>query len=71
MALDGSPIVLFDLALDYAKASRMAIARADQADDAALAEAAGFFQALGKVVSVIDDAPGLDRRFAIGAMRAF
>ena len=59
MASDGSPIVLFDLALDYAKASRMAMARADQADDAALAEAAGFFQALGKAVSVIDDAPGL------------
>jgi 3-hydroxybutyryl-CoA dehydrogenase len=59
MASDGSPIVLFDRALDYAKASRMAIARADQADDAALAEAAGFFQALGKAVSVIDDAPGL------------
>jgi len=59
MALDGSPIVLFDLALDYAAASRMAIARADQADDAALAQAAGFFQALGKTVSVIDDVPGL------------
>jgi len=59
MASDGSPIVLFDLALDYAAASRMAIARADRADDAALAQAAGFFQALGKTVSVIDDAPGL------------
>ena len=48
-----------DLALDYATASRMAIARADQADDEATAEAAGFFQALGKTVSVVDDAPGL------------
>ena len=59
MALDGSPIVLFDLALDYAAAPRMAIARADRADEAALAQVAGFFQALGKTVSVIDDAPGL------------
>ena len=59
MASDGSPIVLFDLALDYAAASRMAIARADQADDAALAQAAGFFQVLGKTVSVTDDASGL------------
>lgn len=56
---DGSPAVLFDLALDYAAATRMAIARSDQADDTALAQAAGFFQALGKTVSVVDDAPGL------------
>jgi 3-hydroxybutyryl-CoA dehydrogenase len=59
MASDRSPNVLFDLALDYATASRMAITRADQADDEAIAEAAGFFQALGKTVSVVDDAPGL------------
>ena len=37
----------------------MAISRADQADDEAIAQAAGFFQALGKTVSVVDDAPGL------------
>ena len=59
MASDRSPNVLFDLALDYATASRMAITRADQADEEAIAEAAGFFQALGKNVSVVDDAPGL------------
>lgn len=59
MAADGAPTVLFDLALDYTVASRMAIARADQVGDEALARAAGFFQALGKTVSVIDDAPGL------------
>jgi 3-hydroxybutyryl-CoA dehydrogenase len=56
---DGGPGVLFDLALDYAAAGRMAIARADQESDTALAEAAGFFQALGKRVSAIDDTPGL------------
>ena len=59
-AADGKgDVVLFDLALDYASASRMAIASADQADPAALERAAGFFQALGKPVSVVDDAPGL------------
>ena len=52
-------VVLFDLALDYASAQRVAIAAADQADPAAVEHAAGFFQALGKQVSVIDDAPGL------------
>ena len=40
-------------------ASRMALAAADQAGPDAIAAAAGFFQALGKQVSVIDDAPGL------------
>jgi 3-hydroxybutyryl-CoA dehydrogenase len=52
-------VVLLDLALDYASAQRVAIAVADQADPAATGRAAGFFQALGKEVSVIDDAPGL------------
>jgi 3-hydroxybutyryl-CoA dehydrogenase len=59
MASDKSPAVVFDLALDYAAASRMAIARADQAGEVALSQAAGFFQAVGKTVSVVDDAPGL------------
>lgn len=52
-------LVLFDLALDYAKAPRIALAPADQAAPAALAAAVGLFQALGKQVSVIDDIPGL------------
>jgi 3-hydroxybutyryl-CoA dehydrogenase len=59
MASDKSPAVVFDLALDYAAASRMAIACADQAGGVALSPAAGFFQALGKTVSAVDDAPGL------------
>jgi len=59
-AADGKgDLVLFDLALDYATAQRVAIAGADQAEAAAVARAAGFFQALGKQVSVIDDVPGL------------
>ena len=40
---DGSPAVLFDLALDYAAATRMAIARSDQADDTALAASGRLF----------------------------
>lgn len=52
-------LVLFDLALDYGSARRIALAKADQADERALAAAAGLFQALGKAVSVVDDVPGL------------
>jgi 3-hydroxybutyryl-CoA dehydrogenase len=59
MAIEGVPTVLFDLAFDYARAPRMAIAPADQAGPQTLAGAVGFFQALGKTVSVLDDAPGL------------
>jgi 3-hydroxybutyryl-CoA dehydrogenase len=59
MVENHSPTVLFDLALDYAAATRVAIARADQVDDTALAQASGFFQAMGKTVSVVDDVPGL------------
>jgi 3-hydroxybutyryl-CoA dehydrogenase len=52
-------LVLFDLALDYAKAKRVALAPADQASAAARQAAIGFFQALGFAVSVVDDAPGI------------
>jgi 3-hydroxybutyryl-CoA dehydrogenase len=52
------PTVLFDLALDYAACSRVVIAAAPGGDDAAAA-AAGFFQTLGKRVSILPDFPGL------------
>jgi 3-hydroxybutyryl-CoA dehydrogenase len=55
----GKPVVLFDLALDYASAGRIALAPADQCSAAELDKAVGLFQALGKSVSVIDDFPGL------------
>lgn len=61
----GAPadLVLFDLALDYGTATRIAIAGPDQGTgqsrSEALAAAAGVFQALGKAVSIVDDAPGL------------
>ena len=52
------PTVLFDLALDYAACTRIVIAAAPGRDDDA-AVAAGFFQTLGKRVSVLPDFPGL------------
>jgi 3-hydroxybutyryl-CoA dehydrogenase len=58
MAAD-PPLVLFDLALDYGAATRIAIAGADQARPEAIAAAAGLFQALGMAVSIVDDIPGL------------
>jgi len=56
---EGDDLVLFDLALDYAGASRLAITAAAQADAASVAVAAGLLQALGKRVVRLDDAPGL------------
>lgn len=60
-ALDeGTPdLVLFDLALDYATASRIALSVADQSGGQAPESATGLFQAAGIAVSVLDDGPGL------------
>jgi len=59
-AESGHPdLVVFDLTADYAAASRIGIAAARQANARALDCAAGFFNALGKTVSTLDDAPGL------------
>ncbi|MEP9377352.1 3-hydroxyacyl-CoA dehydrogenase PaaH [Aquabacter sp. CN5-332] len=59
-AEDGiADLVLFDLALDYGAATRIALAKADQASPETLAKAASLFQALGKTVSALDDVPGL------------
>ena len=52
------PTVLFDLALDYAACTRIVIGSATGDGDAAAA-AAGFFQTLGKRVSILPDFPGL------------
>ena len=60
MAADGGPpLILVDLALDYASATRVALAPADQSGPDDLARAAGLFQALGKQVSRLDDVPGM------------
>ena len=52
-------LVLFDLALDYATATRLAVARADTCGDAAYAAAVGALQAAGIAVSRLDDVAGL------------
>ncbi|MGI9311015.1 MAG: 3-hydroxyacyl-CoA dehydrogenase [bacterium] len=54
-----SELVLFDLLGDYVENSRIAVAAARQASEQSLHRAVGFFNALGKTVSVLDDAPGL------------
>ncbi|MGH8494796.1 MAG: 3-hydroxyacyl-CoA dehydrogenase family protein, partial [Gammaproteobacteria bacterium] len=55
----GRPVVLFDLALDYGSAKRIALAPSDQCSTADIEKATGMFQALGKRVSVVDDFPGM------------
>ncbi|BBC34745.1 3-hydroxyadipyl-CoA dehydrogenase [Streptomyces graminofaciens] len=52
-------VVYFDLALDYRKATRIALSASQDTSPQTLAEATGLFQALGKAVSVIGDAPGM------------
>ncbi|GAB3432587.1 3-hydroxyacyl-CoA dehydrogenase PaaC [Massilia solisilvae] len=51
--------VLYDLLLDPAGATRIALARADQCSDAAYNGAVGLFQAAGFAVTRIDDVPGM------------
>ncbi|MDB5961664.1 MAG: paaC [Massilia sp.] len=51
--------VLFDLAFDYAKATRICLARADQCSDSAYDAVVGLFQTAGFTVSRIDDVPGM------------
>ena len=51
--------VLIDLALDYSKATRIAIAAAEQCDPVATASAIGLLQAAGFAVSRCLDVPGL------------
>lgn len=53
-----SNLVHFDLALDYAACSRIALSPADQASAWAIQQAVGFFQAIGISVSLLDDIPG-------------
>ena len=51
--------VLIDLALDYDKATRLAIAAAEQCEPTAVASATGLLQAAGFAVSRFLDVPGL------------
>ncbi|MFF4957915.1 3-hydroxyacyl-CoA dehydrogenase [Streptomyces sp. NPDC001222] len=52
-------VVYFDLALDYRRATRIALSASQDTSHRTLAEAVGLFQALGKDVSVIGDVPGM------------
>ncbi|MET7938703.1 3-hydroxyacyl-CoA dehydrogenase [Streptomyces sp. NPDC005302] len=52
-------VVYFDLALDYRKATRIALSASQDTAARTLSEAVGLFQALGKDVSVIGDCPGM------------
>jgi 3-hydroxybutyryl-CoA dehydrogenase len=57
---DGCPnTVLFDLMLDPAKSTRIALARADQCSEEAWRGAVGMFQAAGFSVTRLDDVPGM------------
>lgn len=56
---DDLPVVLYDLALDYRATPRIAIAPPAGAPRNVVLTAAGFFQALGKRVTVVEDVPGL------------
>jgi 3-hydroxybutyryl-CoA dehydrogenase len=51
--------IVVDLALDYAQATRLAIARCDQGGEAATEAAAGLLQTAGFAVSVVEDIPGM------------
>ncbi|MBT2413819.1 3-hydroxyacyl-CoA dehydrogenase [Streptomyces sp. ISL-12] len=51
--------VRFDLALDYRRATRVALSVGQGTRPGTLREATGLFQALGKKVSVIGDVPGM------------
>ncbi|MET7734968.1 3-hydroxyacyl-CoA dehydrogenase [Streptomyces sp. NPDC005402] len=52
-------VVYFDLALDYRRATRIALSASQDISQQTLGEAVGLFQALGKDVSVIGDVPGM------------
>jgi len=56
---DCADTILFDLMLDPARATRIALARADQCSEAAWQAAVGLFQAAGFAVSRLDDVPGM------------
>ena len=52
-------VVYFDLALDYRRATRLALSASQDTSAQTLSDATGLFQALGKDVSVIGDVPGM------------
>jgi 3-hydroxybutyryl-CoA dehydrogenase len=59
VAAGARDVALFDLALDYASCSRIAMSRADTCSDSAWDAAVGTVQAAGVAVSPLDDVAGL------------
>lgn len=55
----GEPVVLFDLALNFASCSRVALAASLQASDEHVGKVIGLFASLGKKVSMLADVPGM------------
>ncbi len=55
----GRPVIVLDLALDPATATRFAVAPSDACPPDQLAAVAGLLQATGATVTVLDDLPGL------------
>ncbi|MFP5346192.1 MAG: 3-hydroxyacyl-CoA dehydrogenase family protein, partial [Actinomycetes bacterium] len=55
----GGPVVLLDLSLDPATATRFAVSASDGCPDPVLHAAVGLLQQTGAAVSVLDDVPGL------------
>jgi 3-hydroxybutyryl-CoA dehydrogenase len=55
----GRPVIVLDLALDPAAATRFAIAASDGCPPGQVAEVTGLLQATGAAVTVLDDIPGL------------
>lgn len=58
-SVEKTPMVLFDLALDYNTSTLIALATSYGNTPDELSNAAGFFHALGKQVVLLDDVPGL------------
>ncbi|MET9165074.1 3-hydroxyacyl-CoA dehydrogenase [Streptomyces cellulosae] len=59
LSAESGDVVHFDLALDYRRATRIALSHAAHTSAETVAQATGLFQALGKKVSVIGDVPGM------------
>jgi 3-hydroxybutyryl-CoA dehydrogenase len=51
--------IVYDLLFDHARATRIALARADQCSEEAYQAAVGLFQAAGFEVTRLDDVPGM------------
>jgi 3-hydroxybutyryl-CoA dehydrogenase len=55
----GEPVLLFDLALDFSRCPRVALAACAQASPEHIDKTIGLFTLLGKKVSLLCDAPGM------------